>query len=229
MVGDVAIRDGRIVAVGRATPGKIGRTIDCRGLVVAPGLIDLHTHTDGTLAQPGVRPCLNYVMQGCTTMVTGNCGGSKDVAKFLDDVDANGAGTNIIHLVGHGTVRRAVLGSERREPTAEELQRMKDLVDQAMRDGAWGMSTGLIYAPSSYAQTEELVALVKVVAAHSGIYASHIRDEGDHLLAAVDEAIRIGHEAVVRSTSRTSSRCRFPTGAASATRPPPSKRPRPRG
>lgn len=195
VVGDVAIRDGRIVAVGQVTPGKIGRTIDCRGLVVAPGLIDLHTHTDGTLAQPGVRPCLNYVMQGCTTMVTGNCGGSKDVAKFLDDVDANGAGTNIIHLVGHGTIRRAVLGSERREPTAEELQRMKDLVDQAMRDGAWGMSTGLIYAPSSYAQTEELIALVKVVAAHGGIYASHIRDEGDHVLAAVDEAIRIGRES----------------------------------
>ncbi len=194
-VGDVAIREGRIVAVGQVTPGKIGRTIDCRGLVVAPGLIDLHTHTDGALAESGVRPCLNYVMQGCTTMVTGNCGGSRDVAKFLDDIDANGAGTNIIHLVGHGTVRQAVLGSERREPTAEELQRMKDLVDQAMRDGAWGMSTGLIYAPSSYAQTEELIALVKVVAAHGGIYTSHIRDEGDHLLAAVDEAVRIGREA----------------------------------
>lgn len=194
-VGDVAVREGRIVAVGKVTPGKVGRTIDCRGLVVAPGLIDLHTHTDGTLAQPGVRPSLNYLIQGCTTVCTGNCGGAQDVAKFLKDVDANGAGTNIMHLVGHGTVRRAVLGSERRAPTAEELQRMKALVDQAMREGAWGMSTGLIYAPSSYAQTEELVALAKVAADHGGIYVSHIRDEGDYLLAAVEEAIGIGRQS----------------------------------
>jgi len=194
-VGDVAVRDGRIVAIGKVTPGKIGRTIDCRGLVVAPGLIDLHTHSDGTLAQPGVRPALNYLLQGCTTMCTGNCGGGKDVAKFLQDVDANGAGTNIIHLVGHGSVRQAVLGSERRAPTAEELQRMQASVAQAMRHGAWGMSTGLIYAPGSYAQSEELVALAQVVAAHGGMYASHIRDEGDHLLAAVEEAIRIGRQS----------------------------------
>ena len=195
VVGDVAVRDGRIVAVGKVTPGKIGRTIDCEGLIVAPGLIDLHTHTDGTLDQPGVRPSLNYLIQGCTTMCTGNCGGSKDVVKFLEDVDTNGAGTNIMHLVGHGTVRRAVLGSARRVPTAEELERMKKLVDEAMRNGAWGMSTGLIYAPSSYAETDELVALAKVVASHGGLYVSHIRDEGDHVLAAVEEAIDIGRRS----------------------------------
>lgn len=195
VVGDVAVREGRIVGVGKLSPGKIGRTIDCRGLVVAPGLIDLHTHSDGTIAQPGVRPSLNYLLQGCTTMGTGNCGGSHDVAKLLNDIDANGAGTNIVPLVGHGTVRGKVMGSARREPTAEELQRMKALVDEAMRDGAWGMSTGLIYAPSSYAQTEELVALAKVVASHGGIYVSHIRDEGDHVVEAVAEAIRIGRES----------------------------------
>ena len=195
VVGDVAVRDGRIVAVGKVTPGKVGRTVDCRGLVVAPGLIDLHTHSDGTLAQPGIRPCLNYLMQGCTTMVTGNCGGSSDVPKFLKDVDTKGAGTNIAHLVGHGTVRAKVMGSARRESTAEELHRMKTLVGQAMRDGAWGMSTGLIYAPSSYATTEELIALAKVVATHGGVYVSHIRDEGDHVLEAVAEAIRIGRES----------------------------------
>jgi len=195
VVGDVAIRAGRIVAIGKVTPSKIGRSIDCSGLVVAPGLIDLHTHSDGTLAQPGVRPCLNYLMQGCTTMVTGNCGGASNVDKFLKDVDANGAGTNIIHLVGHGTVRAKVLGSARRAPTAEELDRMKALVGQAMRDGAWGMSTGLIYAPGSYARTEELIALAKVVAAHGGIYVSYIRDEGDRVLEAVAEAICIGRQS----------------------------------
>jgi N-acyl-D-aspartate/D-glutamate deacylase len=195
VVGDVAIRGGRIVAVGQFTPGKIGRSIECRGLVVAPGLIDLHTHTDGTLATPGVRPCLNYVLQGCTTMVTGNCGGSSPVLKFLEDIDKNGAGTNIIHLVGHGTVRSSVLRGERRVPTAAELERMKALVDQALRDGAWGMSSGLIYAPSSYAETDELIALARVVAAHGGVYATHIRGEADELLDAVAEAIRIGRES----------------------------------
>ncbi|NLF70384.1 MAG: D-aminoacylase [Candidatus Anammoximicrobium sp.] len=197
VVGDVAVRAGRIVGVGKFTPGKVGRSIDCRGCIVAPGFIDLHTHTDGTLAQPGVRPCLNYLLQGCTTMGTGNCGGSRNVAEFLEDVERNGAGTNILHLIGHGTVRGKVLGSARRAPTAEELERMKALVDQAMREGAWGMSTGLIYAPGSYGQADEIIALAKVVAAHGGIYASHIRDEGDRVLEAVAEAIRIGREAGV--------------------------------
>ena len=197
VIGDVAVTGGKIVGVGKVAIGKAGRTIDCRGLVVAPGFIDLHTHSDGTLDKPGVRPCLNYLIQGCTMMGTGNCGGSRDVAKFLADVDAKGAGTNIVHLIGHGSVRRQVMGSKRQAPTAEELERMRGLVEQAMRDGAWGMSTGLIYAPSSYAQTEELIALARVVAAHGGIYVSHIRNESDHVLEAVAEAIRIGHEARV--------------------------------
>ena len=198
VVGDVVVRDGRILAVGKFTPGKIGRTIQCRGLVVAPGLIDVHTHTDGTLNQPGVRPCLNYLIQGCTTMITGNCGGGPlDVAKFLTGVETNSAGVNILALAPHGSIRSKVMGGERRAPTSEELERMKTLLGQAMRGGAWGMSTGLIYPPGSYAETDELIALARVVAAHGGVYVSHIRDEADHLLKAVEEAIRIGRESSV--------------------------------
>ena len=104
VVGDVAVRAGRIVGVGKFTPGKVGRSIDCRGCIVAPGFIDLHTHTDGTLAQPGVRPCVNYLLQGCTTMGTGNCGGSRDVAAFLEDIDRNGAGVRYVFLAGQAAV-----------------------------------------------------------------------------------------------------------------------------
>lgn len=197
VVGDVAIRAGRIAAVGEFALGKMGRTLDCGGMVVAPGLIDVHTHTDSTLDKPGIRPCLNQLLQGVTTMVTGNCGGARDIAKFLQDIDTNGAGTHIAHLAGHGSVRRAVLGSERRAPTAGELERMKELVAQAMREGAWGLSTGLIYPPGCYAGTGEIVALCKVVAGFGGIYATHIRGEADELLDAVAEAIRIGRESGV--------------------------------
>ena len=129
-------------------------------------------------------------------MVTGNCGGGAgNVDKFLKEVDAKGAGANIAHLVPQGSVRQAVMGSSRKNPTADELERMKTLVDKGMREGAWGMSTGLIYPPSSYATCDELIALARVVAAHGGIYASHIRNEADHLLDAVTEALRIGQES----------------------------------
>ena len=195
-VGDVAVREGRIVAVGKFTPGKIGRTIDCRDMIVAPGFIDVHTHTDGTIDQPGARPCLNYLIQGCTTMITGNCGGGPvNVAKFLAGLETNSPGVNIMALVPHGSIRSKIMGGQRRAPTAEELERMKNVIGQAMRDGACGMSTGLIYPPGSYAETDELIALARVVAAHGGVYASHIRDEADHLLEAVAEAIRIGRES----------------------------------
>lgn len=195
-VGDVAVRGEKIVAVGHFRHGKIARAIDCAGLVVAPGFIDLHTHSDGALNQPAARQSANYLLQGCTSVVTGNCGGGPtDVEKFYAAVDREGFGTNVLHLVPHGSVRRAVMKNANRPPTPDELKRMEHLVEQGMRQGAWGLSTGLIYVPSLYAQTDELVALAKVVSAHGGLYVSHIRSEGDKLLDAVREAIEIGRQA----------------------------------
>jgi len=194
--GDVAIRNGLIVAVGQFKVGQFGRTIDCTGLCVAPGLIDLHTHSDDQVISPTLRGCVNYVIQGCTTSVTGNCGsGPTDVGEFYTKIDAAGAGTNVAHLLPQGALRERVIGSVDRPANAEDLTRMRELVDQAMRDGAWGMSTGLIYVPSVYASTDELIELARVTATHGGIYASHIRGEGRGLLTAVGEAMKIGEVA----------------------------------
>jgi predicted amidohydrolase YtcJ len=195
---DVAVRGDRIVAVGsfEAEPGA--KVIDTSGLIVAPGFIDLHTHSDDGITRPRTRLNANYVTQGVTTIVTGNCGGGAlDVARYFAAIDAHGAGSNVIHLVPHGAVRSAILGQADRAPSPAELDRMKRLVERDMRAGAWGMSTGLIYVPSRYARTDELVELAKVVRGHGGIYASHIRSEGAGLLAAVDEAIAIGRGAGV--------------------------------
>jgi N-acyl-D-aspartate/D-glutamate deacylase len=194
--GDVAIHGERIVAVGRFARGKIGRTIDCTGLAIAPGFIDLHNHSDFPILRKETRPGVNYLSQGCTTLVTGNCGsGQVKVAEFLAAIDKPGAGTNIVHLVPHGAVRSAVMGKAKRVPTAAELAKMEQLVEQGMKDGAWGVSTGLIYVPGVFAETDELIALSRVVARHGGIYASHIRGEGATLLDAIEEALRIGREA----------------------------------
>lgn len=194
--GDVAIRGDRIVSVGRVKLGNVGRVIDCSGLYIAPGFIDLHTHSDEQVVSATLRGCVNYLSQGCTTSVTGNCGfGPVEVANYYQQIDQGGVGTNVAHLIPQGNLRSKVVGAVDRRATEAEHQQMLELAETAMRDGAWGMSSGLIYVPSVYADTQELVGLAKVVAAHGGLYVSHIRGEGRELLAAVEEALQIGARA----------------------------------
>ena len=203
--GDLAIRGDRIVGVGAFDVAGKPRVIDGAGLIVAPGFIDLHTHSDINIfvpgsvvpiAEPATRANLNYLTQGVTTVVSGNCGlGPVDVADYLKKVEEAKPGTNVAAMLPHNDLRRLVMGNVNRAPSAEELKKMKAMVEQAMKDGAWGMTTGLIYTPGSYAKTDELVELAKVVAAHRGFYASHMRDEGAGLLPAITETLDIGKRA----------------------------------
>ena len=117
------------------------------------------------------------------------------MGNYFKQIDEHGAGTNVLHLIPHGSLREKVMGNANRPPSPAELEKMKQLVDQAMKDGACGMATGLIYTPGSYSKTDELVALAQVVAQHGGIYASHIRNEGSGLLESIDEILKIGREA----------------------------------
>lgn len=197
-IGDLAIRGDRLVAVGSFHARGTPHILDVSGLVVAPGFIDLHSHSDYWFEDRETRGNLSYLYQGVTTVVTGNCGaGPADVAAYLRGLEKGGVGSNVGHLVPHNTVREQVMKNANRPPSPAELARMAALVEQGMKDGAWGLSTGLIYTPGSYAQTDELIALAKAAGRHGGFYVSHIRDEGAGVLAAVDEALRIGKEAGV--------------------------------
>src|SRR4051812_39334461 len=194
---DVAVKGGRIVRVGEVT-GKGKSEIDATGLVVAPGFVDVHTHADELPEQPLAE---NFLRMGVTSVVVGNCGGSAlDVGKFYGAVEKNGVSINVTTLIGHGTVREAAMGGDfDRVPTADEMAKMKSLVDQAMRDGAVGMSTGLIYHPGVFAKTDEIVEVAKAVTPYGGIYASHMRYEGPQIKEALDEVFRVAREAHVRA------------------------------
>jgi len=193
---DVAIDAGRIVAVG-PLPNYVGKeTVDARDRVVCPGFIDLHSHADRGIAE--FRAAENYVRQGVTTLLCGNCGSSPvDVVAFFDELRDGGTGPNIALLVGHGSVRRQAVGTLNVPPTPEQLAHMKRLVREAMQAGAAGMSTGLTYSPSSYGSTDELVELAKELAPFGGFYATHMRDEGTRVFEALDEALEIGRRAGV--------------------------------
>ncbi len=196
--GDIAIAKDRIVGIGEVgqfDKAQIEQVIDCKGLVIAPGFIDLHNHSDEAVLAPATKACVNYLTQGCTAMVTGNCGfGPVNVGEYLKKIDEGGVGTHILHLLPHGDLRSKVMGKQSREPTQDELDEMCQLAQKAMEDGAWGMSTGLIYVPGTYTKTDELIRIASVVGARGGIYASHIRNEGNGLTDAIEEALRIGRE-----------------------------------
>ncbi|MCA1591415.1 MAG: D-aminoacylase [Acidobacteria bacterium] len=198
---DVGIRGDRIVFIGNAAKSGVraARTIDAAGLLVAPGFIDPHTHTIEDLSDARRKSNENYLMQGVTTVITGNDGASVlSVAGTLEKWERQGIGTNAALLTGHGTIRGQVLGSSDAQPTAEQLESMKSFVARAMDEGAFGISTGLYYAPGSYAKTEEVIELSKVAAARGGVYDTHMRDENSYnigLLGSIKETIRIGREA----------------------------------
>jgi N-acyl-D-amino-acid deacylase len=199
-VGDVAIRGDRIVSVSRKANVVAARTIDAKGMIVAPGFIDPHTHMGDDLASPDaqVRLIPAFLMQGVTTAFIGNDGGGDpDVAKVLGSAKHLPVGINYAAYVGFGAVREAVVGKADRAPTVPEMARMKGLVASAMCQGALGLSTGLFYAPQSFAKTEEVIALAREAGARGGGYDSHIRDESSYtigLAGAIDEALRIGRE-----------------------------------
>jgi N-acyl-D-amino-acid deacylase len=199
--GDVAISGNRIRAVGRRIPGPAKRVIDARGMIVAPGFIDPHTHMGEDLASddPARRLIPAFLMQGVTTAFIGNDGGGDpDVARVLGSAAARPVGINYAAFVGFGAVRGQILGAANRPPDAAELERMRGLVAGAMCQGALGLSTGLFYAPQSFASTAEVVALAREAGRRGGTYDSHLRDESSYtigLAAAVDEAIAIGREA----------------------------------
>jgi N-acyl-D-amino-acid deacylase len=197
---DVGITGDRITFIGDARAGvNASRTIDATGMIVAPGFIDPHTHSAGDLSSPQRRGNVNYLLQGVTTVVNNNDGGGPvDIARQVESWTRSGIGTNSAVYIGHGSIRGAVMGMSATAPTPIQLDSMRALVARGMDDGAIGMSTGLYYAPGSYASTEEVIELAKVVAAKGGRYDSHIRDESSYtvgLIAAVGEVIRIGQEA----------------------------------
>ena len=190
---DVAIKDGRIARIGRLAPETASRTIDARGQILAPGFIDVHTHVESIYNLPAAE---NFVRMGVTTLVTGNCGSSTtDVAEFLGRMKEKPLAVNLATLIAHGSVRRRVIGLGDRAPSAEELGQMQSVVEQGMKDGAVGLSTGLIYVPGTYAKTDEIVALARVAARYGGLYATHMRNEGDKVADAIRESIEIGEQA----------------------------------
>ena len=218
---EVGVSEGRVVLVAHEIAQQAMQTIDASGLHITPGFIDPHTHSELTLlANPKAE---SKIHQGVTTEIVGNCGGSPgpllgaamdeeqagaeilevdvgwtSLGGYLDRVKRQGSAVNVVTLVGHNTIRGAVLGFDDVQPTPTQQAEMESLVAEAMEQGACGLSTGLFYPPGYYAHTEEVIGLAKVAAMYGGIYASHVRSETDRLFEAVEEAITIGNKADIQ-------------------------------
>jgi N-acyl-D-amino-acid deacylase len=198
ILADVGIRGDRIQAVGTLASASAARTIDAAGLALAPGFIDVHSHAGGGLGTEALKHGQPVLAQGITTVVVNpDGGGPTDLDAQRQRYARQGIGLNVALMVGHGSVRQAVMNMTDRDPDSEQLARMVDLVRQGMRAGAFGLSSGLYYAPGSYSKTGEVVALARMAAQFGGVYSSHIRDESDYtigLLASVQEVITIAEE-----------------------------------
>jgi len=220
---DIGIKNGRINKIGDLHSIESKEALDAKSLIVAPGFIDMHTHSDlSLLINPRAE---SKVRQGVTTDVVGNCGSSaaplndflkeeiritspvleeaklkldwSTMDEYLKRLEKNGVALNVVPLVGNGNIRALVMGYDARPPTKDELEEMRKVLANALEEGAFGLSSGLIYPPSCYADTKELIELCKVVAQYGGIYTSHIRSEEDGLIDSVKEAIEIGEKAKV--------------------------------
>ena len=218
---DIGIKEGKIVKIAKNLTGA-KEVIDAKGLTVTPGFIDSHSHNDNALlTYPDLK---EKIEQGITTSIAGQCGTSpaplsrdakeenayevgnfgkstevfRTMGTFLEIAKGQSYGSNTMCLIGHGTLRKAVMGMDKREPTKEEMKKMKELLREGMEHGALGMSIGLIYPPSSYSSKEELVELAKIVAEYDGVVASHLRNEGKLLIQATEEFIDIIRQSGVR-------------------------------
>lgn len=197
--GDVGIVGDSILAVGDLRDADAKKIIPAAGLIVSPGFIDIHTHCDNGFGVEATKLNFNYLSQGVTTVVTGNCGTSPwPIGDTVASWDRAGMGTNAMILLGLGTVRQKVMGIADRAPSPAEMAQMKALIAQAMAEGAVGISSGLQYVPGKFATTAELVELAREAARFGGLYATHMRSEEEKLLEAVREALQIGREAGIR-------------------------------
>jgi N-acyl-D-amino-acid deacylase len=196
---DIGVTGDKIMAVGPLDNATATKVIDAKGLYVSPGFIDVHSHAAPGLATPALAHGQPLLAQGITTIVANpDGGGPVDLPKQRADLEKHPLGVNVALMIGHGSVRGAVLGMSDHDPTPAQLDQMRTIVKQGMDAGAFGMSDGPYYAPASYSKTEEIIALAKVAAPYAGVYTSHIRDESDYtvgLVTAVDEVIRISREA----------------------------------
>ncbi len=193
---DIGIKGNTIEAIGDLNAFRAKQRIDVSNYVVCPGFIDVHSHVEGSLEH---RPdAKNFVFDGVTTLVTGNCGSSRpDLKSYFNYLSELNIGINLASLIGHNTIRRTILGNQDRMPNPEEMRKMKMMVSKAMLDGALGLSTGLIYLPGAFAKTDEIVELAREVRQYGGVYVSHIRHEDDRVFSAVKEAAAIGLQAKI--------------------------------